>query len=522
MGFVRTRSAYGGHHVFDGQPRSTVVRNALVLGWALYDDRRLLVPDSAFRREGFDSADRGLLTVGAPSTTNANVESGNRLPNGRYVWIGHIHDHYGHFLLSVLPRLWTLPREDPEVRIVTAGPGDLASRLAIPHVRCILEALGVSDDRFVEVSDHTIIPEIEVPELLFCENSSVWQTMSGFCTGIAASIAGEQTREPDDRPLFLSKHKLRRGVKNIEQAELFAEIIANAGVRVVSPEEMTLAEQMDVWHRHSIVAAFEGSALHTGLFFTQKKVLTLCWNAFAPSNQHLIDTVGSHQSLYLNCSDHFSNQPHASAGFYATTRLLDPEAAARSTLKAIDYLRESRETMRMRTIRDTICPWVYADEPFGANLSRHKPARVSSLDSIWSSYKHDLVGEAAGAVSGRRSSSYQFHTSAEEGPSWTVDLEQRCLINEVRIFNRNDVARDRARHLVILSSDDGETWERQARRDSEDDFGGGTMPHPWRWWREVPFAARFIRLQLESFDFLHLDQVEVFGMPLTAGMPMVF
>ncbi len=522
MTFVRTRTAFGGHHVFAGQPTSVTVRNAVVLGWALYDERRLLVPSSPFMREGFASGSVGLATLGASTTTNANVHAGNLLPRGRYVWIGHIHEHFGHFLVSTLPRLWTVARQNPDFRIITAGPGDLKSRLAIPFIRAIFDALGVLEDRLVEVQDFTVVPEIEVPEPLFVEDSFAWRAFADFCVDLAASIAGGSDHDRDARPLFLTKHKLSHGVRRVNGEELFAEIIAGAGVNVVSPEELTLRDQIRLWRNHSLVSAFEGSALHCGLFVKAKRVLTLSSNSFASSNQALIDSICNHQSLYLNCGGHLVADAQSAPGFSATMTLVEPEAAARSYLSAVDYMRNCKETMRMRSVSDTISPWLYVDEPFGANLSRNKPALVSSLDLIWSSDKQDPALEAAGAVSGRRSHSYQFHTSAEAAPWWMVDLEQQCLITEVRIFNRNDVAQDRARHIVILSSLDGETWERRARREQNDDFGGGAMPHPWRWWQDVPFAARFIKLQLESFDFLHLDQVEVFGMPLSPGMPILF
>lgn len=52
---IRTRTAFGGYDILNDEPRLTVVRNAMVIGWALYDDRHLLVPDSAFAREGIQS-----------------------------------------------------------------------------------------------------------------------------------------------------------------------------------------------------------------------------------------------------------------------------------------------------------------------------------------------------------------------------------------------------------------------------------------------------------------------------------
>lgn len=522
MAFVRTRTAFGGYNLLEGPPETIRVRNAVVLGWALYDEQRLLVPRSAFIREGFDGGQPGLSTIGSASTTNVNIYSGTCLPEDDYVWIGHVHDHFGHFLASTLSRLWSAGHYRTAPRLVAVGPGDLSSRLETPFIRSILSALGISDDQFIEVSEHTIIPAIDVPEPLCIENSSIFREMSDFSLDVATRLAGEDSGDRSDAPLFLTKHALAGGVRNMKGEDVFAGILARSGVEVVSPEKLTLPEQIRLWRRHRIISAFEGSAMHAAIFVQKKKLLTLSSNPFAPSNQVLINEAAGHQSLYLNCADHVGLLDQPDPGFQSTGRLTDPVAAARSCLSAIRYLARSDEAMHMRSMRDTVSPWVFLDEPFGANVSRHKPAAISSVDPVWSPVKDDASSAAAGAVSGHRSDTYQIHTCAEAGPWWRVDLARDHLVTEIRVFNRNDDARHRARHLVISSSLDGATWEHRARRGQQDDFGGGRMPQPWRWWSDIPFRARHIRLHIETFDFLHLDQVEVFGLPLEDGMPATF
>ncbi len=80
-------------------------------------------------------------------------------------------------------------------------------------------------------------------------------------------------------------------------------------------------------------------------------------------------------------------------------------------------------------------------------------------------------------------------------------------MNEVRVFNRMDCARERSRTLRVLLSDDGETW--RCVHDQAGRTFGGADGRPLR----VLLAGergRYVRLQLAERVFLHLDKVRVF------------
>ncbi len=525
MSFIRTRATFGGYDIREGPPRVGVAENAMVIGWALYDERRLLVTDSAFAREGIESGRRGLTTIGAHTTTDRNIRAGRRLAEEDSVWIGHLHEHFGHFLISTLSRLWSLQDLPARTRIVSVGPGDLRRKLRLPFVASVLAALELDEERFVEVSDGDIIPRISVPEPLFVENSAAHPEMARFCLRLADAIAGPDDRGPARarravQPLFLTKRALTAGVRTIENESALTDILEGEGVAVASPETLSPAEQIRLWRRHRVIASFEGSGLHGALFVRDRKILTVSANAFAPSNQVLIDAIAGHQALYLNARGALAEAP-AVGGFSSATRLVDPDGAARSLLAALSYLQAGSECMRMRAMRDTVSPVLFLDEPFGTNLSRGKPAEMSSVDPTWAAAAITRQ-EAAGAVSGRLTGRYQIHSAPEQMPWWQVDLGGPCLVNEIRIFNRNDVARERARHLVLSCSLDGAQWAILTRRTEDDDFGGGAVQLPWRWWSDAPFQARFVRITLHGPTYLHLDQVEVFGVTLADGMPVAF
>ncbi len=140
--------------------------------------------------------------------------------------------------------------------------------------------------------------------------------------------------------------------------------------------------------------------------------------------------------------------------------------------------------------------------PEGAsgNLALNKPAQQSST-SQWSH-----ANDAQGAVDGVKNGRYAFHTNHEANPWWQVDLQGVCLLAELRIFNRLDCCAERARTIRVLLSTDGTAWQQVYAHNGQ--TFGGTDGKPLI----VPLngmPARFVRLQLNDTNWLHLDEVEI-------------
>jgi hypothetical protein len=112
-----------------------------------------------------------------------------------------------------------------------------------------------------------------------------------------------------------------------------------------------------------------------------------------------------------------------------------------------------------------------------------------------------------GAIDGEKTGGFGFHTDLEPNPWWQVDLGAVKNLTEIRIFNRLDCCSERARTIQVLLSNDGVNWTRVFANDGSV-FGG----------RDGKFlrvslkgqSARFVRLQLNETNYLHLDEVEIY------------
>jgi formylglycine-generating enzyme required for sulfatase activity len=135
-------------------------------------------------------------------------------------------------------------------------------------------------------------------------------------------------------------------------------------------------------------------------------------------------------------------------------------------------------------------------------------ARTEWIRLLINHSRGDNAADAAGAVDGIKSGAFGFHTERQKDPWWQVDLQQVHALGRVLVFNR-DGAQERARYLTLQVSLDGRTWQDVYKHDGSL-FGGSFDQKPL----DIDLqdcSARFVRLQIHDSTWMHLSEVEVYG-----------
>lgn len=117
-------------------------------------------------------------------------------------------------------------------------------------------------------------------------------------------------------------------------------------------------------------------------------------------------------------------------------------------------------------------------------------------------------GDAAGAVDGVKNGGFGFHTAEQRDPWWQVDLQQVHDLDRVLVFNRDSI-RERARHLILKVSCDGQHWLDVYKHDGS--VFGSALDNKHLVIPLQDCRARWVRVQINDCTWLHLDEVEVYG-----------
>ncbi len=147
--------------------------------------------------------------------------------------------------------------------------------------------------------------------------------------------------------------------------------------------------------------------------------------------------------------------------------------------------------------------------PVTRNLALGKPATQSSV-SAWSSGKTPEA-DARIATNGDTTSAAFFHTAAEAAPWWLVDLQEPCVIRQVRIFNRRDLAERLTRFTVLASQTAApDSWVPIYCKNDDVVFGHNDNA-PFVIVPAEPSVARFVQIRKDDPGFLHFRECEVWG-----------
>ena len=169
----------------------------------------------------------------------------------------------------------------------------------------------------------------------------------------------------------------------------------------------------------------------------------------------------------------------------------------------------------------TLARAIYA-EP--ANIALGKPAKQSSIYGGLDA--HLAVDGNCDGSSGK----YCASTQQDAQAWWQVDLlSDDAVVTAVKIWNRCDEPSDMSMQRDKYTSRLVPSWIMCAQKPFDDEIGGESLVRAlsnsvakmyikknqrcthWR----VPenTTARYVRFQLENFDFLHVAQIQVFGYP---------
>ena len=119
--------------------------------------------------------------------------------------------------------------------------------------------------------------------------------------------------------------------------------------------------------------------------------------------------------------------------------------------------------------------------------------------------------DAPGGCDGIKNGKWGFHTDLSENPWWWVDLGSSRWISRVVIWNRcdGDAEAGRARRLTVQLADNRRDWRTVYTHDGTVFYGQrDNKPLVVELKNE---RARFVQILLTGKEYLHLDEIEIFG-----------
>lgn len=221
-------------------------------------------------------------------------------PSGEtYLYLGLMVEHYGHFVCDVLAWAWPLlGRRGPRPRLLCHSERPRAEWETLDFLRTTLGGLGYAPADLVTFDRPTRLRQVIVGPPAF-QTDRAWTVFGDLCRRIGEPIWRGAAVDSVERPVYLSKSRLRSGVVRMVNEPALEEELARRGVDIVYPEELPFAEQVRLFATRRLVMGTAGSALHSSIFAPPgRRILALHWEERLRSTFALLDRLGGTEARY--------------------------------------------------------------------------------------------------------------------------------------------------------------------------------------------------------------------------------
>ena len=213
--------------------------------------------------------------------------------HGETIFLGILHNHFGHFLCDTLSRLWIVSqagRYDTFVFLMTdAGIPKFAQEF--------FDLLGIGD-RVRIIERPTIINSLKIPDRAviypdffhpdYLKLSRYFNQIHSFPT------------DDTDEPLFVSRHELIPGYSRYVVGErIVHQLLKGVGASIICPESLSIEQQFRAFNRHKSIIGYAGSAMHSLLFTSGKKNILYYSGRTVPVIYRKIDDCLNNKATYL-------------------------------------------------------------------------------------------------------------------------------------------------------------------------------------------------------------------------------
>lgn len=191
----------------------------------------------------------------------------------KVVYCGYLIDHWGHFLIEAVTRLWYFLEHDETVDKYVFFIEEGSTREISGNYLEFLKLLKIWD-RLEIISRPTTYREVIVPELgIVCRQSYVPQLRKVF-DAVAENVVPQPDWETPEK-IFYSRSQFAKGKPFEAGFEVIDNFFEKNGYTILYPEKVPLSRMIHYIRNAKVVASLSGSLPHNMLFANQGQKLEI-------------------------------------------------------------------------------------------------------------------------------------------------------------------------------------------------------------------------------------------------------
>lgn len=248
--------------------------------WQGYD--ATIFPRRLVTREQYSNGQGGVLDRDGqfvPLSANPGRIGGTyRIENVPYrnekvVFCGYLYQHWGHFLVESVSRLWYFLKNDPTVDKYVFILDLAQERRIRGNHKEFLELLGIWD-KAVFLTRPTRFREVIIPEPAYLCMSHWSKEYVSIFDVVAQNVRIDPTWTPC-RKIFFTRSQFAKGSEYEFGLDALDDFFSNNGFSILSPETFSLSQMIFYIRNAQVVASISGTLPHNMLFGTDGQKLVI-------------------------------------------------------------------------------------------------------------------------------------------------------------------------------------------------------------------------------------------------------
>lgn len=214
------------------------------------------------------------------------------------IFMGPLKTHWGHFLIDMGTRLWYIAQAPSSVKIAYCGFEHEKNQLPKECIE-FFELLGIGSERLIDVRSPLKADTVIVPEQGFVANQYYYKEF--------AEIFNRTVKKANEKRIctYDKIYFTRTGLKERHEIgeELIEKVFKKSGFEIISPEKISVTEQIILISNCRIFASIEGTIAHNIIFGRNvQKQIILRKHGYYNCRQHLLNKMMGGELIYLNVS----------------------------------------------------------------------------------------------------------------------------------------------------------------------------------------------------------------------------
>jgi hypothetical protein len=191
----------------------------------------------------------------------------------RIVYCGYLVNHWGHFLVEAVSRLWYFLKNDSTIDKYVFFLNYGEEREIKGNYKNFFELLGVWD-KLEFINKPTKYKEVVVPELGYKWRTYYSQNYKDIFNAIAKNITVCDEWVTSEK-IFFTRSQLKKSQETDIGVSMIDNYYENNGYKIISPEKVPLDELVYLIRNAKVVTTLSGSLPHNMLFAKDEQVLVI-------------------------------------------------------------------------------------------------------------------------------------------------------------------------------------------------------------------------------------------------------